>query len=262
MRILSRRFLPNVYCQYEISSFIITLLSKIQFVLDSNDSGLPTDRKLQGDAAIYRPMSDAMWYPSVLYHDGTSPTHGFSVLDSAHKPFNINLLQGVSCAKTRLTSGYALAILNAEFLLVTPGSKFTGEGGIFNEDELKNQRGSGINSIISKLRYKYPGAAQLLKTAINSSSFSDCPSPQQWSNLYNTAPGFVTPPGLDEFTKIPADYFANALRKSKIRPRIYPAPSLEEMKFEIPRIPKIWIPSTDILTKPEYKLDFNWRNFI
>jgi len=158
---------------------------------------------------------------------------------------------------------YALAILNAEFLLVTPGSKFTGEGGIFNEDELKKQRGSGINSIITKLRSKYPGAAQLLKTAINSSSFSDCPSPQQWSNLYNTVPGLVvTPPGLDEFPEIPTDYFANALRKSKIQPRIYPAPSLEEMKFEIPRIPKIWTPSTDIQTKPTNKFKINWRNFI
>jgi len=206
---------------------------------------------------VYLIDFDSMYHPSLRMPKATTcGTSGYM----SHLAWNNDRPDP---AKTwcEYADRYGLAILNTEFLLVTPGSKFTGEGGIFNEDELKKRQGSGINSIIRKLNSKYPGAAQLLKTAINSSSFSDCPSPLQWGNLYNTAPGFVTPPGLDEFQEIPADYFANALKKSKIQPKIYPAPSLEEMKFEIPRIPKIWTPSTDIQTKPEnYRI--NWRNFI
>jgi hypothetical protein len=94
---------------------------------------------------------------------------------------------------------------------------------------------------------KYPGAAQLLKAAIHGSAFSDCPSPQQWSNLYDTMPGSaVTPPGLDEFPEISPEHFANVLKKRRRSAPIWPAPSLEEMttkKLCVPKARDIWIPT-------------------
>jgi hypothetical protein len=139
---------------------------------------------------------------------------------------------------------YALALLNTEFLMLRPGAKMTGEGGLFDEKELRNQRGRGINTVMTELTSKYPGAQQLLNAAIHASSFSNCPSPQQWSSLCDTMlrPS-VPPPGLDEFPQIPPRHFEDILKKRRRSATIWPAPSLEEMKLKVPKKPAIWIPT-------------------
>ena len=133
---------------------------------------------------------------------------------------------------------YALTILNVEFLLVKPGAKATGEGGIFDQDELKNQSGSGIDSIVAQLGSDYPRAAQLLEATINGSTFADCPSPQDWSGLFNKGSDLVvTPPNLNELGRIPPDHFAKILSKCRPAAPLWPAPDLDQMPLTIPSLP-------------------------
>jgi serine/threonine protein kinase len=133
---------------------------------------------------------------------------------------------------------YALALLNIEFLLVRPGLKATGEGGIFDQDELKRQAGNGINSVIGQLRSEYPHAAKLLKDTIESPTFSDCPSPQDWKGLFNTGQGrSILPPSLDDLNIAP-ERCAKILSKCRPAAPLWPAPNLNQMPMKIPRLPR------------------------
>jgi serine/threonine protein kinase len=152
---------------------------------------------------------------------------------------------------------YALTLLNTEFLLVNPGVRATAEGGIFNQEELKNQAGSGINSVITELKSKFPSSAQLLESAIHSSSFSDCPSPHDWMNSFNTIPGLTaTPPSLVDFQDIQPGNLAGILKKCRPATQLWPAPNLNELsdiKIQLPEVPKINIPKVMLPPDP-------WQN--
>jgi len=134
---------------------------------------------------------------------------------------------------------FALALLNTEFLLVRPGFKITGEGGIFDQDELRKQSGTGINSVMRALKSKYPYAAQLLDAAIHSSSFSDCPSPHDWNSFYNMVPGLVfRPPSPSDISRVTPEDLAKKLARCKPAIPPWPAPSLDEMTSKTRHIPK------------------------
>ena len=133
---------------------------------------------------------------------------------------------------------YAMALINVEFLLMNPGIKTTGEGGIFDQDELRRQSGSGINSIIGQLKSEYPHAAQLLEATIHSSDCSDCPSPQDWNRCFITTPSLIpTPPSLGDFHRIPPRHYAKTLSRCRPAAPLWPAPSLSQMPMKIPRLP-------------------------
>jgi serine/threonine protein kinase len=133
---------------------------------------------------------------------------------------------------------YALALINVEFLLMSPGIKTTGEGGIFDQDELRRQSGTGINSIIGQLRSKYPHASQLLEATIHSSDFKDCPSPQDWNRCFEAKPSLVSvTPSLDDLNCISPEHFVNLLGKCRPAAPLWPAPSLNQMPMKIPRLP-------------------------
>jgi serine/threonine protein kinase len=137
---------------------------------------------------------------------------------------------------------YALSLINTEFLLVSPGTKLTGDGGIFDQDELKKRSGPGIDSIVSQLRASYPRAAKLLEATIHSSSFSDCPSPQDWDSVCNGKPSVVfKPPSLSDMPKIPT----NLIGERRPAAPLWPAPRLIEMPpatLWLPERSKIVIP--------------------
>jgi len=135
---------------------------------------------------------------------------------------------------------YALALINTEFLLVGPGTELTGDGGIFDQDELRKRSGRGIDSIVKELRTRYPGAAKLLESAIHSSDFSECPSPQDWDSFCGGGPGVVfKAPSLSDMPEVPADLF----RQHRPAAPLWPAPKLPEMPpLWIPESPKIVIP--------------------
>ena len=149
------------------------------------------------------------------------------------------------------TDRYALALLNVEFLLVDSNSKVTGEGGIFHQDELRNQNGPGLKAILSQLKQKCPAAAQLLDAAIHSRNFSDCPSPQDWFQFYQTVPGFmITPPSLDELPAFSINHFTDMLNKCRPAAPLWPAPSLQDMPIQKIQIPKINAPKVELPADP------------
>ena len=146
---------------------------------------------------------------------------------------------------------YALALLNVEFLLVGRQTKATGEGGIFDQDELKKQSGKGINAIIDLLKQQHPRMASLLESTIRSNSFSDCPSPQDWIGFYNTVPGLmINPPSLDELQDIPLNHFANLLSKRRPAAPLWPAPNLLDLPLQIPQVSKVYVPKVVLPPDP------------
>lgn len=149
---------------------------------------------------------------------------------------------------------YALALLNAEFLLAQPGTGSTAEGGLFEQEELKKQAGRGIDSIIAELMSQYPNVARLLESAIHSASFSDCPSPQDWANFCSTIPGLTgTPPSLGDLQKVRSGHFAHILRQRRAAAPLWPAPRLLEMPFRAPKVhkaPEVQLPKVTLPLDP------------
>ena len=133
---------------------------------------------------------------------------------------------------------YALSLLNAEFLVVTKGTEVTSEGGIFEQDELRNRFGRKINSILSELRRQYPPAAQLLKRTIHSRNPKDCPSPQEWNQFLDGAGVVSTPVTLADIPEPSAARISDILNRCRPAAPIWPAPSLSEIPLKIPQIPK------------------------
>jgi len=124
---------------------------------------------------------------------------------------------------------FALSILNTEFLLVNPQIKAIGDGGIFDQRELMNQSGQTLDSILKVLNTTLPQATQMLEAAIKSRSFTDCPSPKDWLDFYNTIPGFlVKPPSLADLPEISDDNFKNILTKCRPAAPLWPVPRLDE----------------------------------
>lgn len=75
---------------------------------------------------------------------------------------------------------FSLSILNCELLALNAGSPITGDGGMFDQEELYERTGDGINVILDTLRRNFPGADTLLKRALDARGFDDCPSPAEW----------------------------------------------------------------------------------
>jgi len=207
---------------------------------------------------------DSFYHPSLaMPKDTTCGTTGYT----AHHAWNNGRLDARR-TWCKNADRYTLALLNAEFLLMAPGTEITGEGGIFDQDELREQSGNRINSVIEQLRMKYPIAAKLLEATIHSSKLSDCPSPQDWICLYNTIPNLIfAQPSLSDFPKVSPEHLAEILARSKAAAPLWPAPSLREMPNDIPRIPrnaKIQLPNVELPSDPLAKRKlkkrkFNWR---
>jgi serine/threonine protein kinase len=132
---------------------------------------------------------------------------------------------------------YALALLNVEMLLINDGTAATGEGGIFDQEELKNRSGRRIDATVAALQTCYPQAATFLLQAIRSSTPADCPSPQAWSSFCQSAPGVAT--GMPKLAEMP-DYaarIADLLARSRPPAPLWAAPSLEDVPVAIPLLP-------------------------
>jgi hypothetical protein len=161
---------------------------------------------------------------------------------------------------------FALALLNTEFILMNKDTEITGEGGIFDQDELRKQSGGRINSVIGQLKSQYPIAAQLLESTIHSSNFSDCPSPQDWNSLYNAIPGLMfDSPCLNDLDHILPEHRVRKHTRYKPAVPFWPAPALLEMPTvtpRIPRFPKLRLPKVKLPPNPLSKqknANSNWR---
>ena len=134
---------------------------------------------------------------------------------------------------------FALCLLIVEFLLVEKSSKATGEGGIFEQDELKNSDGKELKVIIDTLKTKNPQAATYLEQTIKSKGFSQCPSPQDWLNFFKTIPGLSTSmSGLKPLSSINPDYFVNILSKCRPAAPLQPIPNFKDIPKPVISLPK------------------------
>ena len=149
---------------------------------------------------------------------------------------------------------YALALLNAEFLLVDRRSRVTGDGGLFDQEELRRQSGTNLDRIVLNMNTKYPGAAELLKSAIHCRSFSDCPSPQDWINFCDLMQNSqVTVPKLESSPKTIRQRIVGILGSHKCETSQPKAPRLVDMplpKLHIPTVPKIKAPKVKLPPDP------------
>jgi serine/threonine protein kinase len=193
---------------------------------------------------------DSLYHPSLRMPKGTTcGTNGYTT----HLAWDNGRLDA---ARTwcEYADRYALALLNVEILLLSPGTKLTGEGGMFDQDELKSQSGKGISSVLRQLKAEYSYAAQLLEAAICSNRFSDCPSPQDWSDFCNSLTGVITtPPGLDEFQEFSPKRMAEKIARSVPAAPLWQPPSLDEMplgKLQIPKTNRIKPKSVDLPSDP------------
>lgn len=207
---------------------------------------------------------DSFYHPRLAMPKGTTcGTTGYT----AHHAWNNGRLDARR-TWCKYADRYALALINTEFLLMAPDTEITGEGGMFDQDELKKQSGNRINSVIHQLRMRYPIAARLLESTIHSSNFSDCPSPQDWICFYNTVPGLIfAQPSLSDLPKVSPKQLAEILAKSRAAAPLWPAPSLREMPSGIPKLPRITkirlpnveLPSDPLAKRKLKKRNFNWR---
>lgn len=126
------------------------------------------------------------------------------------------------------TDRYALGILIAEFCILDKGSPMTSDGGMFDQDELRQRSGRGLDAARRTLHSQWPAAARLFDATINSKNFESCPSPKDWQCAINSI--FPKPPSLAHLESIPAGYFERIL-KSASRPAaiLRPPPALSEI---------------------------------
>ncbi len=132
---------------------------------------------------------------------------------------------------------FALSLLNVEFLTVSNGTGATGEGGIFDQDELRKHSGPGLKKIIDNLKSRYPSAAQLLEKTINSQSCQECPSPDEWNGFIKTIDVQTKQVCLSEIPNEPASSILKILSRRRPAAPLWPAPALDEMPVGTIQIP-------------------------
>lgn len=140
----------------------------------------------------------------------------------------------------RQADRFALALLVSEFLLVDSTSKATGEGGLFDQEELRQRRGSGLDIIYQRLLGPYSEALKLLKAAIHSPDCQHCPGPQDWLQLFaRQKAASVTCPALDDVPALSADYLSAILAQTRPAAPLWTAPPLPPLTISLPSTPPV-----------------------
>lgn len=75
---------------------------------------------------------------------------------------------------------FALAILNAEILTMHTDSTLTGDGGLFEQEDLDRRSGPSVTDVRNRLRRTFPAAVKLLEAALTATRFEECPAPSHW----------------------------------------------------------------------------------
>lgn len=128
---------------------------------------------------------------------------------------------------------FALAILNAEILLLDQGSPLTADGGMFDQEELLACNGPGLACILRQCRCQYPDAFPLLDAALRSTRCGDCPSPHDWNRIYDKIAGpIVKPPSLNDVEGVNPNAFRDTLRKVRPPKPLWQVPSLAHVPLE------------------------------
>jgi len=143
---------------------------------------------------------------------------------------------------------YALCILVVEFLILDKGAPLTAEGGMFDQDELRARTGHKLNHFKKMLAAQYPEPALLFDRVLNSRSFEDCPSPEEWTRACDkiAAPSSPAPQPPDSQFRL-RDFLAKIWGSKRAAAPLWPAPRLAELPDEPlqilrPRIPVVTLP--------------------
>jgi serine/threonine protein kinase len=128
-----------------------------------------------------------------------------------------------------LSDRFSLAILNTEFLLVKKDSPLTGDGGMFDQQEIYRADGPGIRKILREARNQFPDAARMLERALAARSCDECPSPDEWRVWSDINTGFEIPSLKDVYD--PRIDFEEFLQKIR---RPHPPPRLSEIETVSP----------------------------
>ncbi|MBP7963058.1 MAG: serine/threonine protein kinase [Caldilineaceae bacterium] len=88
---------------------------------------------------------------------------------------------------------FSLAVLNVEFLAMSNASPLTGDGGMFEQNELYNRGGGGIKRVLTKVQSDFPDATSLFMQALQAKKFEDCPSPDDWIRFSGLGSKFEAP---------------------------------------------------------------------
>jgi|GEM_PF-2530442 len=153
------RFLSEEILSLEVHSVSHRDLSSRHVLLDDNNQ------------VVHLIGWDAMFHPSLSWQPNTTAgTCGYLTplalsINSTWKPH---------------ADRFSLAVLNAEFLSMSPGSSMTHDGGLFDQGELFNRGGPGISAILHKLEKDFPGAEVLFGRALDARTFDECPTPVEW----------------------------------------------------------------------------------
>jgi serine/threonine protein kinase len=185
----------------------------------------------KGSWKIYFIDFDSLYHPSLIIPDATKcGTDGY-VPPYAWRGDILDATQTWCPYADR----YAMGLLIIEFCILTKGSPLTGDGGMFNQDELRHRYGPGLNAVREELRHSWSRLSQLFERLITSKDFNSCPSPQDWQKALNFC--VMEPVSLAQFESIPIDYFQQVLKKTHRQPaKVWTPPKLSEFpEFKIER---------------------------
>lgn len=123
---------------------------------------------------------------------------------------------------------FAMAILCTEFLMAERGCVLANDGGMFEQNEIYERGGTGMQAILLELNGRFPSVGRLLQRAIAATSFDACPSPAEWLACSTLATPIPAPSlrDVEDFTA----QFNRAIQKLQ-QPRRpeRPAPSLSDL---------------------------------
>lgn len=119
---------------------------------------------------------------------------------------------------------YALGLLVVEFCLMDRNCPETGDGGMFNQDELRHRQGPGLAATKDALSCDWPDLVEPFEATITSADFASCPSPVDWRDaLSRDARYAYARPLIDAAT---ASFEEILARAAQAKTPTWPAPSL------------------------------------
>ncbi len=161
-----------------------------------------------------------------LYHNSLSmPTNTTAGTTGYSSPYAHDG-DTLSAAKTWLPHAdrYALGLLVAEFCLMDRNCPVTGDGGMFDQDELRHRQGPGLTTAKNALSRDWPDLVEPFEATIASADFASCPSPENWRDaLSQDARHAYARPLTDVST---ASFEEILARAAQAKTPTWPAPSL------------------------------------
>ena len=121
---------------------------------------------------------------------------------------------------------FALSVLIVEFLLLDHHAPLAGDGGMFEQEDLRNRSGRTIDIARRKLQATYPSALPLFETVIHSKCYQDCPSPEKWMQWCDSIACQLKPLPLNSFEDIDFSRLQSILQNS--RRKTWTPPGLDE----------------------------------